>query len=234
MTARDRASELRKRISNIKEAQKHEKHAEALEDKRKALESFRSTLQAGVVSAGVLVKNQCLEPATLPDPTKLSDALDKLFESFLKDPGSITKGRNFTTLAGQIETTTKAIRDTILTAWKKEIGKASKTNDSLLTQIAELPGQRASVEQLRKADTLLAEASKKPPADEEEWKEYQELLQVVETKVGQLSADHFPRAVLDFCIAAQSGGARLPLLTDDVRAWLTERGMLQDLRYRFK
>ncbi len=234
MTARDRASELRTRISEIKEAQKHEKHAEALEDKRQTLESFRTALQAAVTSAGVLVKHQRLESAALPDPTKLADALDKLFESFVKDPGSITKGRNFTTLAGHIETTTKALRDAILTAWKKEVSKAPKTNDSLLRQIAELSGQRVAVEQLRNANARLVEASKRPPADEKEWTKYRELLQVVRKKVGQLSADHFPKSVLAFCIAAQSGGAKLSMLTDDVRAWLTEHDMLDDLRYRLK
>ena len=60
MTARDRASELRKRGYEIKAAQRYEKDALALEDKRQALEGYRCGLQAAVASAGVLVKNGCL------------------------------------------------------------------------------------------------------------------------------------------------------------------------------
>ena len=234
MTARDRASELRTRISEIKEAQKHEKHAEALEDKRQALESFRSKLQAAVTSAGVLVKNQRLESATLPDPTKLADSLNKVFESFIEDRGSITKGRNFTTLTGHLDTTTKALRGATLAAWKKVVSAAPKINDSLLRQIAELHGQRAAVEQLRNANARLVEASTKPPANQGEWDAYQTLMRLVEEQIKTLNTDHFPQSVLDFCKAAQSSGAPLSMLTREVRAGLEEHGLLDDLRYRFK
>ena len=234
MTARDRASQLRTRICEINDALKHEKHAEALEDKRQALESFRTKLQATVTSADVLVKNQCLESATLPDPAKLADGLNKLFESFIEDPGSITRGHNFTRLSKHLETITKALRDATVSAWIEEVSAAPKTNDSLLRQIAELHGQRAAVEQLRNANARLLDASTKPPANQGEWESYQTLVRLVEEQIKTLNTDHFPQSVLDFCKAAQSSGAPLSMLTDEVRAGLEQHGLLDDLRYRFK
>jgi hypothetical protein len=234
VTAHDRASVLRKRIAEIKDAQKFEKHAAALEDKRRALETSGSDLQSAVAPARVLVKNQCLKPDLLPDPQKLDDALKKIIEGFTDDPGSITKGRNFTTLCGHLETTANDLREVTMGAWKKEVSAAPKTNDSLLDKIAQLRGQHTDVEQLRIAAVELAEASMKPPDDQNGWTNYQALVQRVKEKVEKLSAEHFPKSVLDFCIAAQSNGAQLSMLTDEVSAWLTENGMLDDLRYRFR
>lgn len=233
MKARDRARLLRARLDEISSARGHEKDAHALEDKRETLEKYRSDLRIAVDSAGVLVRNRCLEPSTLPDPNKLNDALSKITEAFKDEPASITKGRNFTQLCKYLDSIIKELRESTKSAWKREVSTAPKTNDKLLSTIAQLRGQRAAVEQLRSTNQQLVDATKTAPKNQEEWARYQELSESVGKKNGSLSADNFPKPVLDFCIASQSAaGARLSMLTDDVRAWLAKHGMLDDVRYR--
>ena len=234
MKAHERASVLRRRVAEIKEAKKFEKHAEALEDKRQALESYRSKLQAAVESAAVLVKNGCLKSDALPDPQKLDEALESIVEAFTDDLGSITRGRNFTTLSGHLETITEELRGGTTRAWKEEVSTAPKINESLLSMIGQLRDQRTAVGELRIASAELADVSKTPPANQTEWTDYRKLKNFVKEKVAELNADHFPKSVLEFCIAAQSEGAQLSMLTEDVRAWLEENDMLDDVRYRFK
>jgi hypothetical protein len=233
MKASDRAQMLRARVVEISSAREHEKDAHALEDKRKSLEKYRDALRSAVDSAAVLVRNRCLEPPTLPDPNVLIDALTKITEAFASDSAAITKGRNFTQLCKYLEALIDQLADSTKSAWKQEVSSAPKTNDNLLSKISKLPGKARAVEELRTANTQLADATKRAPTNQEEWALYQELSESVGKKVELLSADNFPKPVLDFCIASQSSeGARLSMLTDDVRDWLDEHGMLDDVRYR--
>ena len=68
----------------------------------------------------------------------------------------------------------------------------------------------------------------------EAWKTYCGLKEQLTTQIQAFTTDHFPKAVLDFCIAAQSEGARLDMLTDEVRDWFEANKMLDSLRYRLK
>lgn len=235
MKASDRARALRARVVEIGLARKHEKDAHVLEDKRDTLEKSRGALQTAVDSAAVLVRNRCLESDALPDSNKLEDALSKITEAFDGDSAAITQGRNFTQLCKYLESTTERLSESTKAAWKAEVSTAPKTNETLLANIAKLRGQRLVVDELREDNAKLVEATRRAPINQEEWARYQELSKSVGKKVELLSADNFPKPVLDFCIASQSSsGARLSMLTDDVRDWLAKNGMLDDVRYRLK
>jgi hypothetical protein len=234
MKASDRVGQLRQRIGEIGEAEKYAHSAGALESARGELETHRRALESLVRTARVLVKNRSLDPSSLPTAKKLEDFLKKTTEAFAQEPTSITKGRTFTALGGYLDETIKKLTDVLKEAWRQEVATAPKTNDALLNKIALLRGKATVVRQLRNAAANLAEASKRLPADEDEWLNYQTLRKLVEEQVRALGTTQFPKAALDFCIAAQSDGADLSALTDEVRLWLEEQGLLSDLRYRFR
>jgi hypothetical protein len=233
MNILDRAKELRSHVSQIKDAHRFSLDATVLEDKRQALVRYRSKLQNVVTTTGILVEHGCVKPEMLPDPIKLREALNRVIEAFNTDAVSIAKGRNFTTLTGQFEKTTKEISDANVVAWEKEVGKAPTPNEALLDMVAQLPGQSTVVTELRTAYANLAEVSEKPPATPSDWAHFQTRLQLVIKQNEELNPDGFPRPVLDFCRAAQSSnGAQLSMLTDEVRNWLEEHNMIDNLRYR--
>jgi hypothetical protein len=233
MRASTRAAELRQRIVGIKDAEKYALDANAFEHVRAELQHHRTALQPAIVTVKVLVANERLDASDLPPTRKLDDSVKKITEAFAAEPGSITKGRGLGTVLAQLEAVRKEMAVACDQAWKVELSTAPKTNETLLAQIAKVRGQADVVRQLRAATSQLAQVSARPPRDAEEWLRYQTLRRSVEEQVKALSTTQFPKAVLEFCIAAQSEGATVSMLTDEVRAWLESHGMVGDLRYRF-
>jgi hypothetical protein len=234
MKALEQAVLLRRRMRDISAAQEHEQQAAALENKRKVLEQHRKMLQAAVEAADILVRNECLGFAGLPSADDAKEQIRKTIASFAQDPSSLTRERSFSTLCGRVEKLASGISAAVTEHWIAEVKTVPKASDALLTQIEKIRIQEPKVRQLRALIAQLHSLCRIPPAKQEDWAEYQQVRKAVASGIEMLGESNFPAAVLEFCVAAQAQGAHLSLLTDEVREWLEENEMIEELRYRFK
>ena len=232
MTTLLRVKEITKRLETVQEAQKYEKEAEDLQNKLDLLSQRRRKLGSAIDQAIVPVNNSALAPRRLPDMEKTRQVLQTVSDAFVGSARSLTSGRNFTTLQRNIDKLADSIGEQSATAWKEHTKTVPRVNETLLRRIEQIRSQTAAVNRIRYAVADLKRSTGAVPTTQEAWNVYVQARQKVEEQLRQLNPDQFPQAVLDFCRAAQGEGATLDMLTDDVRTWLEEQGMLGNLRYR--
>ncbi|MFO7567821.1 MAG: hypothetical protein R6X02_34595 [Enhygromyxa sp.] len=232
MNALQRAQQIAGRLAEVDQARKYEMEAEALQNKLELLKQQRTVLQSAIATAIVLVNNGALDASALPAMSKAKESVSKVAEAFEGDTRTLTSGRAFNTLLRNLEKTAEAVTDISGIAWSDATSTIPRPNPKLLSRIEEIKSQRSAVQRLRVAADALVSATKVPPSTQEQWDVYAEQRRQVEDLVETLNADRFPQAVLEFCKKAQGEGAPLDMLTPEVKKWLEENNMYDDLRFR--
>ena len=226
------ARSLIERMSRVAEVKELEMKAELLQERKNELSAARAKVSDKLSTSIVFLRNKCIGPGTAPEATKLREIAADLRNTLQEDPDSIVKKGIFKSLIKGLESLSNVLATHNQNAWKIETSKNPQTNDKFLSLVAQIPGYAAKVATLREARASLLLARGQPPTNQDEWDAYRQLVQKVKELSEGLSPDRFPATALEFCIAAQSSnGAELHLLTGEVRSWLEEHGLIDDLRY---
>lgn len=232
MNALERAQQLAARLGEFDEARKYRKEAEALHSMLVLLNQQRTALQAAIAMAVVLVNNGALDASTLPAVGNAKKSVTKIADAFNGDPRTLTSGRGFSNLLRSLEKTAESVTEVTTTAWVRITSTIPRSSQKLLSRIEEIRSQTKAVQQLKAAATELATSTKAPPSTQEQWDTYAERRRQVEELARAVNADGYSPAVLDFYKKAQGEGAPLSMLTPEVKEWLEQNNIYDDLRLR--
>lgn len=232
MNALQRAQQLAVRLSEVEQARKYEKEAEALQGMLVLLRQQRAALQAAIATAAVLVSNGALDASTLPAVGSAKESVTKVAGPFEGDHRTLTSGRSFTNLLRSLEKTAAMVTEVTTAAWQSISSTIPRPNQKLLSRVEEIRSHAKAVQRLRAAAAELATTAKAAPSTQEQWDTYAEQRRQVEELDRAMSVDGFPQAVLEFCKKAQGEGAPLSMLTPEVKDWLEQNNIYDDLRLR--
>ena len=231
MTALERVRDITGRLDKVLEARQYAKEAEDLQNKLDLLSQRCGEVTTAIGPTVVLVSNAAMDRQRMPDLERTRQALQRVSETFEGTAQSLTGGRNLRTLLNNLESSTASIADETKAAWNEHSATVPKVSEPLLHRIEQISTQAHAVGQIRSAVSELRRCARFP-STQDEWDAFSRARKKVEVLVDKLDPSNFPKAVLEFCKAAQGGGATLDMLTDDVRKWLDEHGMINNLRYR--
>jgi hypothetical protein len=166
----------------------------------------------------------------LPSPEKATDALRAVSDKLSAAPLSLNEGREFATFRKRLGELTSAVEEAVDKAIRQIEEGSPTVDEAFLKQVETVPSYDALVRDIRtKRDEFRMITLR--GASTAAIQLFLGRRAALRVAVDALEPDEFPPPVIEFFKAARRvTGAPLHLLTDDVRAWLTQRNLLQKLR----
>ena len=229
MIAED-CQKLRAQLEEVAKAEEREKIVEQLKSRQTELLALRDAVT--LVTDSLKAISSRTEIAGKLDPTKAIERVQKIRESLMTDPLSITKGRDFSNMKKAFETFAEDGSAAVEATWELYMPKARPSVDP--NQLAQAEQQRdfvAIAMQLRTRAKHAEKIGKKPPANEQEFLEIESVWADIRRMISELPDVADDPKVQEFLKAANSqGGASIDLLTDEVRKWLHENNIAEKYR----
>lgn len=166
----------------------------------------------------------------LPSGDKATEALRAVSDKLSTAPLSLNEGREFATFRKRFEDCTSGVVEAVDKAISQIEQGSPTVDETFLKQVETVPSYDALVRDIRtKRDEFKAVTLR--GASTGTIQVFLERRAALRIAVDALAPDEFPPAVIEFFKAARRvTGAPLQLLTDDVRAWLTQRDLLKKVR----
>lgn len=218
----DECKNLLAQLEEVAQAQEREKVVEQLESRRSELLELRDAVLKVTDSLKAIANRT--EIVGKLDSAKAIERVQKIREALMKDPLSITKGRDFFSMKKAFEKFTEDGRTAVEATWNQYMPKARPLIDTIqLTQAEIQKDSKATASQLRVRAKHAEKIGKNPPANEEDFQELESVWNDIRRMIEELPPVAPDPKVQEFLKAANSqGGAPLELLTDEVRAWLND------------
>jgi hypothetical protein len=230
----ERCTELQTQLSRLGKAQDNQEKARILGARRDELEERKVLLTRLAAAASILLEHRHLAPKQFPAVDTAQESRAVVRERLDTDPETLTTGRGYATFIKRLDKINHTLRNQVSSAWSDLVRRHEGGDERFLAQVEQVPGQAEAVAAIRLARTELERASAQEPVSEEQYADFLGCSRNLQRALAGLQPDDFPVEVLRFFKQAQSvGGAPLSLLTEDVRAWLERKGMLERLRIRF-
>jgi len=161
--------------------------------------------------------------------SRVEPRLRDLRDRYDADPSIITPQQALGTIPRDVSQLSSRLQEKLVNAWRAY----TETNtidvpDAFLAIFDQVPEARTTVGRIRTLRQNLSSRRARLPATDTDIASFRTDVEHLKTLVRELEG--FPPAVLAFLRAAASGGAEIELLTDEVRQWLTERGMKNAFR----
>jgi len=231
----DRCNVLTARLAKLRELEAQRLQAEQLEGRRRELEEQRQLLMVATARAQVLTARGHLQAASWPDVSASRAALVRVANRFRQDPAQIASGRDYKALLEFCGRAVQSLESAVMAAWTKIQAEADPVSEQLLQQLSQVPGQVRAVEQVRSMRAHLRALGATPPANLADYDAFQEAANALASVWTGLDHRDLPDSVIQFLRAAQApGGAPVSLWTGEVRAWLEEHGMLEQVRLQLR
>jgi hypothetical protein len=208
-----------------------EGRAAQLRNLQRELERRHFSLQASSVPFRILRKNNVDGSDSRPeDLSELEHSASVILKRANTPDEQITQDRAFTALLGHIETVSSQLKTLSQQTWEAHCSDPPGLDDAFCDLLQNVPGHAQRVTSLRELSRRLGELARIPPDKEALFREYETARKRIQTLIGQINATQFPQSVLAFFKATGTGGAPYSMLTDEVREWLKDNGMLDRLR----
>lgn len=231
----DRCSALTARLSQLRDLEAQHSKAEQLEVRRRELEEQRQRLMVATARAQVLTVRGHLQATTWPDVSAARAALARVTAKFQQDPGQIASGRDYKVLLDLCGRAVESLESAVVAAWTTIQTETDPVNEQLLQRLAQVPGQAGAVEQVRAMRAHLGTLGATPPANLADYDAFMEAANALASFWTGLDHRDLPDSVIQFLRAAQApGGAPVSLWTGEVRAWLEQHGMLEQVRLQLR
>lgn len=161
--------------------------------------------------------------------------IDTIRDRFNSDPGWIVDNARFkySPFQKMVERLAEEFDAHVRQCWTDFTNSRSRDVDrDVLTVLALVPSFQSAVSRIRKAQEKLLRAKSWVPTGESDIRKFEMLLSELNGAWAELGSDEVPSEVLEFLRTAGQDGAPIDLLTDVVRNWLGERGILRSLKVR--
>lgn len=240
MSVVERSRQLLGRIQNYErfkestsKADKFREYAQILSPLREQLEANRLRVEALLHHQATLSRAELQPIEKLPKPAPVLESLAVVRTKLTTNPESLKEGREFTTFKKRFERFAieagDIVRD-VIDAVKKGIPSVDK---AFLEQVAGIPAYRDKVDEIRAMRAEL-DGGDVATAGAALLDAFLTRRAALRKLTDELNPVEFPKPVLDFFRAARrKQGADLDDLTDEVKTWLKEHGLLDRLRLFF-
>lgn len=224
---------LRAHVDHADAAQKATKFIErvgSVKEVRERLERALATVAVLKAASAQLTAAEVAPVQKLPSPDKATEALRVVSDKLDAAPLSLNEGRDFVTFRKRFDDCTSAVEEAVAKAISQIEQGSPTVDETFLKQVETVPSYDALVREIRtKRDDFKTVTLRDASASTIQV--FLERRAALRTAVDALAPDEFPPAVIEFFKAARRvNGAPLQLLTDDVRAWLTQRDLLKKIR----
>ena len=140
----------------------------------------------------------------------------------------VTKGQNWARMLNNVSAAASVLEKQAKEAWRAKLAELGSFDEptAVSSNLAQTQANMAALDRYRQRFAFYREIARKPIPDRET-----DIQQVTQAAAGVEEAYRaldfaVPAAVKEFLQAANSvGGARLSLLSDEVRAWIVEQGL---------
>jgi hypothetical protein len=226
MTLQDRCKQIRSKIGARNELRRSHKEAEALRERVGELQAARRAVSDAVRQLAVLTAKGVGVPK-LPSPATTITLLLEVQRSITETPHE--RGKDFGNLKRSIDKVGRQLREKVEKAIESVKRDLPAVEEAFLKQVEVVPGYEARVASVRQQRDALLKGND-PNVSAEALEEFLDRREALRRLADELKPDEFPKDVLDFFRAARHSGAPLEKLTDTVRAWLSERDLLKNVR----
>lgn len=171
------------------------------------------------------------------DLTQKADALLAIIANtetnFHKNPELILDPSNFrgNIFKSSVEGLKTALREQLRRTWKNYLEEhMPSTNNEMLNLLAGVEAFKPNVQRIRNLDSQIQQVEF--PKSSEDFEKVARLIDQLSQSWNSLSSDEVPEAVLGLLRAAAQNGAKIDLLTLEVKDWLIRHGIAGSLRIR--
>lgn len=222
MTIIEQSRELRDSIARYAAIRRADTDARALRELNTKVREQCDALEDTVAKLAVLREEQVRIPTRL--------RTDRLREVLVKLRDDITSAQKRPAEAANFLRSFKKLADDALAAVESALEahiRESQTVDAAsLRQLEQIPRFAGQVQMLRDLQRMTpARAALLPPADLRAF-----LQRHANVRTSLRDVENLPDDVRAFLKEVDKGGARIELLTDSVREWLTAKGLMQQIR----
>lgn len=227
MTVLDRCTTVRSQIQARNALKLAYKNAETFRERATEVRELRSGLDEAISRLKVL-KERDLLPRVVPLPAKAATVVAKCQEGLAANPNEI--GPDYGLLKRALGGLTKDILgvvDKVLEAVERDL---PSVDEAFLKQVELVPGYQSKVLSIRQQRQAFLQGTD-PRRSAEALAQFLDRRTELRSLADDLKPSEFPIEVLDFFRAGRQGqGAPLEKFTDGVKQWLTERGLLKNVR----
>lgn len=224
--------DCQKLVERIAEKERLRRHVELLnrfERVGEQLDQAASRLSP-LLSSFSALKESGIAEVTLPSAESLRDDAAAVLALFQADREAILDASRFKPkpFTDAVKSLADELQGALLQAWQTYAGtRVLATNRELLDVLERLPKFRSAVQRIRSLSEKIRQAQAILPTSKAQVEEFNRLVGQAERAWQELGGEQMPKEVLDFLKAAISpAGSRLGFLTDTVRSWLTEHGIM--------
>lgn len=187
-----------------------------------------------LVKSSCAFRNKNIGPVDMGGQTnKMEKIVIEVIETVKQRPESITNAGGFKKLINEGNDFCTELQIKLITLWNDYLRSSRpEINDVLLDVLGSQPSFAQPVNQLRKIAEEI-EMSRDLPQEEEQIERYKQLVLQMRSIWDGIEGGAVPPDVLKFLQnAVSTTGAPLDLLTDDVKAWLGDRGVKRSFKIR--
>lgn len=233
ITLPERAGELQERLEQLEQAKSGARNMGALTTRSTQVAEDALLLQRVVATVTVLRAIGAPPEIDLQFRWRLHQKMEELREQQSRSPAYIFQRPGEEVFRDQ----RRYLRDFIgkvnsacAEAWAQYVARETPgIEPSLLTALGKIEAFSALTAQIRAQQARLDRLGGSVPSGMEEAERFQETCQTVRRLWEQLVGADLPPDVLAFLMALGQGKAPLSLLTDNVRAWVAEKGLGESL-----
>jgi len=229
------ATELVELVSRTEQLKKTVNERQAFDSRRQNLQELVAAVRPHVHALEALRAHGVHTPTLGERVAPARRTIEAIREEFHADPRWVVDPSRFKYVPFQrtIEALAAEFEGHVRQAWAVFTRSRSRDIDvEVLRVLALVPAFRPTVTRIQKAQERVSRLQATVPTGESDVGRFEDLMSEFDAAWAELGSDDVPREVLEFLRTAGRDGAPLDLLTDEVRDWLAERGILQSLRVR--
>lgn len=227
MTVLDRCTIVRSQIQARNALKLAYKNAETFRERATELKDLREAVDAALSRLEVL-KARDLLPRVVPSPAKAATVIAKCQQGLAANPNEI--GSDYGLLKRALGSLTKEVLSVVDKALESVQRDLPSIDEAFLKQVELVPGYQDRVLGIRQQRQAFLQGTD-PRRSAEALAQFLDRRTELRALADGLKPSEFPTEVLDFFRASRQGqGAPLEKLTDGVKRWLDDRGLLKNVR----
>lgn len=222
-----RMNELKERVEKLKTSQSDVDEAKRLQDCLEDIQDVSDFLSKQVERLFVF-RNENIKLSAVPkDLEKAKKYLSNILDRFTNEriAKNLTKGRDWKIMQQSVQDTASTINNELSIAWKNYVTStySGETPNSLKDIIAPTDLNLEALDNYVKNYNELNILLKSNPENKQAFKDVKEVVKQLQDIYSKFDFN-VPDSVKIFLTSIGEGGAKLELLTQEVRDWLSTKG----------
>jgi chromosome segregation ATPase len=231
MSVLDDIANVTARIEKVEQLRKLSLTVGSLNERCRELQGHQHSLAVHLDKAEAMCAEKAMDVNTLESAEKQKEALAQVTEQAAADPTKITDGRRYKNLLTGLTELEKSLEQAIATSWDSYTQLKSRVDSGFLDLVESVRVHKKEVEAIRKMLGDLERRKEAGPQSLSDVQAFKTLRDSYEKAHAALDPEGWPQSVRDFLRQARGeGGASHEALSDEVKKWLTDKGLLGSVR----